>query len=258
MTLGNSLVVFDIEATGLNIIKDRIVQVCFLKIAPNGEKEVKEYLINPQIPIPPEVTNIHGINDGDVKNAPAFKEVAGEILEFLGDADLCGFNLLKFDVPLLMEEFIRCELEFDIEKRSIIDAQTIFHRQEPRNLTAAYQFYCGKELKQAHDAKADTLATYEVLLGQLKKYSADSPTIEGASELMGVHNRVDLEGRIVLNEKGEEVFNFGKHKGKRVTQVFENEPSYYNWIMDGTFSGYTKKVVERIKLQMLMDKFGKA
>ncbi len=253
--LSKPIVFFDIEATGLSIINDRIVQISLLKIFPDGKEEIKNFLFNPEIHIPDEVVAIHGIKDEDVKGQPIFKDKAKEIDQFLKDCDLGGFNLLKFDVPMLLEEFIRAGMDFDIDKRHIVDVQSIFHKMEQRTLSAAYKFYCSKDLSNAHDAEADTKATWEVFNAQLERYDQLSKDIPGIIGFIGNSNRVDLEGRIVKNEKGEEVFNFGKHKGKKVTQVFENEPSYYNWILDGDFSGYTKKVVQRIKLNMLKDKF---
>lgn len=255
INLTKPIVFFDIEATGLSIIQDRIVQVSFLKISPDGKQETKTYLFNPEINIPEEVVAIHGITNEMVKNAPLFKDNAKEIYQFINSCDLGGFNLLKFDVPMLLEEFIRVGIDFEIDTRYIVDVQTIFHKMEQRTLTAAYKFYCEKELNNAHDAEVDTKATYEVFIAQLDRYDNLKKDIPGVVEFMGGNNRVDLEGRIVKNDKGEEVFNFGKHKGKKVSQVFENEPSYYNWILDGEFSGYTKKIVQRIKLNMLKDKF---
>jgi DNA polymerase-3 subunit epsilon len=249
------VVFFDIEATGLSIIHDRIVSISLLKIYPDGKEEIKNFIFNPEIHIPDEVVAIHGIKNEDVKDKPLFKEKAKEIDQFLAGCDLGGFNLLKFDVPMLLEEFIRVGMDFEIEDRHIIDVQAIFHKMEQRTLSAAYKFYCEKELSNAHDAEADTKATWEVFNAQLLKYSQLSNDLPGIIAFLGNNNRVDLEGRIVKNDKGEEVFNFGKHKGKKVTQVFENEPSYYNWILEGDFSGYTKKVVQRIKLNMLKDKF---
>jgi DNA polymerase III subunit epsilon len=253
--LKRPIVFFDIEATGLSIIHDRIVQISLLKIFPDGNEEIKNFLFNPEISIPEEVIAIHGITNEKVKDQPLFKEKAKEIDQFLKDCDLGGFNLLKFDVPMLLEEFIRAGMDFDIDQRSIIDVQAIFHKMEQRTLTAAYKFYCEKELQNAHDAEADTKATWEVFNAQLARYEQLSKDLPGIISFIGNNNRVDLEGRIVKNDKGEEIFNFGKHKGKKVTQVFETEPSYYNWILDGDFSGYTKKVVQRIKLNMLKDKF---
>jgi DNA polymerase-3 subunit epsilon len=181
--------------------------------------------------------------------------VAQEIFDFVNECDLAGFNLLKFDVPMLLEEFIRVNLELDIEKIHIIDVQAIYHKMEQRTLSAAYKFYCNQELTNAHDAEADTIATFEVFKAQLNKYDNLQKDIPGIVNFLGANNRVDLEGRVVKNDKGEVVFNFGKHKGRKVSQVFESEPSYYNWMMDGDFSGYTKKVIQRIKLNMLKNKF---
>jgi DNA polymerase-3 subunit epsilon len=255
MQLTRPIVFFDIESTGLSVTKDRIIQVSFLKINPDQTEVCKTYLFNPEMHIPDEVVAIHGITDEQVKDAPLFKEKANEIFQFINGCDLGGFNLLKFDVPMLLEEFIRTGIDFDIENRHLVDVQTIFHKMEQRTLSAAYKFYCNMELTGAHDAEADTKATFEVFKAQLNKYDTLKKDIPGIIAFIGNNNRVDLEGRIVKNDKGEEVFNFGKHKGKKVTQVFETEPSYYNWILDGEFSGYTKKIVQRIKLNMLKDKF---
>lgn len=249
------IVFFDIEATGLSIVHDRIVQISLLKISPDGNQELLNYTINPGIPIPTEVVAIHGITNEMVKDKPGFSAVANHLLEFIGEADLGGYNLLKFDVPMLMEEFIRTDIEFEIENRNIIDVQAIFHKMEQRTLAAAYKFYCDKELVNAHQAEVDNLATYEVFQAQVQRYDELKKDLPGIIHFLGTNNRVDLEGRIVKNDKGEAVFNFGKHKGKSVTQVFENEPSYYNWMLDGDFSGYTKKIIQRIKLNMLKNRF---
>jgi DNA polymerase III subunit epsilon len=257
MQLDRAIVFFDIESTGLSVTKDKIVQISLLKIFPDKKEQSITFTINPEMPIPAEVVAIHGITDEQVKNKPKFIEVAQEIFDFVNGCDLAGFNLLKFDVPMLLEEFIRANLELDIEKIHIIDVQAIYHKMEQRTLAAAYKFYCNQELTNAHDAEADTIATFEVFKAQLNKYENLQKDIPGIISFLGANNRVDLEGRIVKNDKGEEVFNFGKHKGKKVTQVFENEPSYYNWMLDGDFSGYTKKVIQRIKLNMLKDKFSK-
>ena len=255
LELTKPIIFFDIEATGLSTINDRIVQIALLKIYPGGRKESANYLFNPGIKMSAEVIAIHGITDEKVKDCPDFKVKAKEIADFIGACDLGGYNLLKFDVPMLLEEFIRAEVEFEIENRQIVDVQGIFHKMEQRTLAAAYKFYCNRELTNAHDAEADNTATYEVLLAQLVKYPDIKKNPAGIVNFIGTNNRVDLEGRIVKNEKGEMVFNFGKHKGKKVTHVFETEPSYYNWILDGEFSGYTKKIVQKIKLNMLKDKF---
>jgi len=226
-----------------------------LKVYPDGTKESRDYIFNPGMLIPDEVIAIHGITNDRVKDCPGFSSKAKEIADFIGSCDLGGYNLLKFDVPMLLEEFIRAEVDFGIENRQIVDVQGIFHKMEQRTLAAAYKFYCNRELVNAHNAEADNNATYEVLLAQLEKYPDIKKDPVGIVNFLGTNNRVDLEGRIVKNDKGEIVFNFGKHKGRKVTQVFETEPSYYNWILDGEFSGYTKKIVQRIKLNMLKDKF---
>lgn len=255
MQLDRAIVFFDIESTGLSVTKDKIVQISLLKIFPDKKEQSLTFTLNPEIPIPAEVVAIHGIRDEQVKNKPKFVEVAQEIFDFVNECDLAGFNLLKFDVPMLLEEFIRVNLELDIEKIHIIDVQAIYHKMEQRTLSAAYKFYCNQELTNAHDAEADTIATFEVFKAQLNKYDNLQKDIPGIVNFLGANNRVDLEGRVVKNDKGEVVFNFGKHKGRKVSQVFESEPSYYNWMMDGDFSGYTKKVIQRIKLNMLKNKF---
>ncbi len=255
MQLDRAIVFFDIESTGLSVTKDKIVQISLLKIFPDKKEQSLTFTLNPEIPIPAEVVAIHGIRDEQVKNKPKFVEVAQEIFDFVNECDLAGFNLLKFDVPMLLEEFIRVNLELDIEKIHIIDVQAIYHKMEQRTLSAAYKFYCNQELTNAHDAEADTIATFEVFKAQLNKYDNLQKDIPGIVNFLGANNRVDLEGRVVKNDKGEVVFNFGKHKGRKVSQVFESEPSYYNWMMDGDFSGYTKKVIQKIKLNMLKNKF---
>jgi DNA polymerase-3 subunit epsilon len=255
MNLNRPIVFFDIEATGLNITKDKIVQISLLKIFPDGKEETQTFTFNPGIHISDEVIAIHGITNEFVKDKPFFKDHGKDIFNFINACDLGGFNLLKFDVPMLLEEFINAGIDFEIENIYIVDVQSIYHKMEQRTLSAAYKFYCEKELLNAHDAEADTRATYDVFKAQLDKYDQIKKDPAGIVEFLGTNNRVDLEGRIVKNDKGEEVFNFGKHKGKKVTQVFETEPSYYNWMLEGDFSGYTKKVLQRIKLNMLKDKF---
>jgi DNA polymerase-3 subunit epsilon len=192
-----------------------------------------------------------------IEEKPLFKDVAQEIFEFINECDLGGFNLLKFDVPMLLEEFIRIGIHLDIEQIHIVDVQAIYHKLEQRTLSAAYKFYCDRDLTNAHDAEADTKATFEVFKAQLNRYDHLKNDIPSIINFLGANNRVDLEGRIVKNDKGELIFNFGKHKGKKVTQVFENEPSYYSWIMEGEFSGHTKQIIQRIKLKMLKDKFSR-
>ena len=250
LNLSNPLVFFDLETTGINITRDRIVEISILKIHPNGKEEKKTRRINPEMPIPPESTAIHGITDDDVKDCPTFKQVAKSFADFLEGCDMAGFNSSRFDVPLLTEEFLRAGVDFDASKRKFIDVQIIFHRKEQRTLEAAYAFYCNKKLDNAHSAEADVLATYEVLKSQLDRYSDLENDVNFLSkEYSSFNNNVDLAGRIILNDKGVEVFNFGKHKGKSVTELFKKEPSYYSWMMDGDFPLNTKQVLTKIRLR---------
>lgn len=264
LNLERPLVFFDLETTGLNIGKDKIVELSMLKVNVNGEEEVKTMLINPGIHIPRECSEVHGIWDADVKDKPKFEDVADEVLAYIGDADLAGFNSNKFDVPLLVEEFLRCGRRLDFRDRRLIDVQNIFHKMEPRNLSAAYKLYCGKNLDDAHQAEADTRATYEVLKAQLDKYQnaeyQDRKTgkiscpvqndVKALSSFSSESRSVDFAGHIVFNENDEEVFNFGKHKGRTVEQVFRYEPQYYDWMMKSDFPLYTKEVITRIKERM--------
>jgi DNA polymerase III subunit epsilon len=250
LQLKRPLVVFDLETTGMNINRDRIVEISLLKIFPEDKEEIRTYLVNPGMPIPPEVTEIHGIKDEDVKDKPGFKDIANELNNFLKDCDFGGFNSNKFDFPLLVEEFYRAGIEFDVEKRKFIDAQRIYHFKEPRNLKAAYRFYCEKELENAHSAEADTLATWAVLQAQLEKYDDIPHDIEGLHRMSGQNNLADLAGRFIYGNDGEVLFNFGKHKGKKVKDILKNEPGYYNWMMDGDFSMQTKNVLTRVRLAM--------
>jgi DNA polymerase-3 subunit epsilon len=249
LKLKRPIVFFDLETTGINVSTDRIVEISLLKISPNGREQWMTTRVNPGIPIPAKVTAIHGISDEDVANAPSFKEIAKNLAAFLEGCDLAGYNSIKFDIPVLAEEFLRTETDFNFRKRRYVDAQVIFHRKEQRTLTAAYQFYCNKELEDAHSAKADTSATYEVLKAQLDKYRDLENDIEKLADFSSFNNNVDFAGRIILDENGVEVFNFGKHKGKPVEAVFKEEPSYYAWIMNGDFPLYTKKVLTEIKLR---------
>jgi len=261
LQLRNPLVCFDLETTGINISKDRIVELSFVKANPNGTVETKTHRINPEMPIPLETSLIHGIYDEDIKDAPTFKSIAKTLAHFLEGCDLAGFNVLRFDVPMLVEEFLRVGVEFEVNKRKIIDAQRIYHMMEPRNLTAAYKFYCKKDLENAHSAEADTIATFEVLNAQIQYY-ADATLKNDKGELykpiqndmnilheLTAQKFVDFAGRMVFNEKGEEVFNFGKHKGVLVTQILKKEASYYEWIMQGDFSLDTKRRLTEIKLR---------
>lgn len=250
LNLKNPLVFFDLETTGINISKDRIVEVSFLKVYPNGKEEIKTYRINPEMHIPEESTAIHGITDEDVKDCPTFKQLAKTLADFLEGCDMAGFNSSRFDVPMLAEEFLRAGVEFDISKRKFVDVQIIFHKKEQRTLEAAYRFYCDKELDNAHSAEADAVATYEVLKSQLERYPDLVNDINVLSkEFSSFNDNVDFAGRIVLNEKGVEVFNFGKHKGKAVAEVFKKEPSYYAWMMEGDFPLNTKQVITKIRLR---------
>lgn len=251
LQLNKALVIFDLETTGINTSKDRIVELCMIRIQPDGSRSDLYLRFNPEIPIPPEVTAIHGISDADVANEPTFKTKAQDINRFLENCDFAGFNSNKFDFPMLVEEFYRAGLDFDINKRKFIDAQKIFHMMEPRNLSAAYKFYCNKELNNAHSAKADTEATWEIIQSQLEKYPVLEPNIDYLHKVSGQSNLADLAGRLLYNDKQEVVFNFGKHKGKKVEEVFKTDYGYYDWMMQGDFPLQTKKVLTRIKLSMM-------
>jgi DNA polymerase-3 subunit epsilon len=259
LSLTRPIVFLDIETTGLNIGKDKIVELALLKVFPEGSEEEKVWRINPQIPISKESQAVHGISLDDLKNEPVFEEVADAILCFLENCDLAGYNSNKFDLPLLVEEFLRVDKDFDLRDRKCIDVQNIFHKMEPRNLFAAYRFYCHKELIDAHKALADTRATYEILRGQLSKYEGEThkdsktgtvTTLENnvkiLSDFSREHRTVDFAGHIVFNENAEEVFNFGKYKGIPVKKVFSIEPPYYDWMMKAEFPLYTKKIISRI------------
>lgn len=250
LNLKNPIVFFDLETTGINITKDRIVEISYLKVYPNGKEEIKTKRINPEMPIPKESSDIHGIMDEDVKDAPTFKQVAKSLAEQIEGCDLAGFNSSRFDIPMLAEEFLRAGLDIDFSKKKLIDVQIIFHRKEQRTLEAAYKFYCDKSLIDAHSAEADTKATYEVLKAQLDRYD-DLPNDMGqlAEEYSFFNDNVDLAGRIIRNEQGVEVFNFGKHKGKPVAEVLKQEPSFYAWMMDADFPLNTKQTLTKIKLR---------
>jgi DNA polymerase-3 subunit epsilon len=252
--LRKPLVVFDLETTGVNIATDRIVEFAALKVSPGGAEEWMTMRLNPGIPISPEATRVHGITDADVANAPHFRDVARKIAAFLEGCDLAGFNSMKFDIPILCEEFLRVNVDFDPARHKYVDVQVIFHKKEQRTLSAAYKFYCNMELENAHSSKADTAATYEILKAQLDRYPDLENDIEKLSVFSAFNNNADLAGRIIFNEEGTEVFNFGKHKGKPVEQVFREEPSYYSWMMNGDFPLNTKQVITAIKLRS----FGKA
>lgn len=246
---------FDLETTGINVAKDRIVEIAILKVYPNGNKESHTWRVNPEMPIPIEASSVHGITNEMVANEPTFKELAPKVYQLISDSDLGGYNSNRFDIPVLAEEFLRAEIDFDLKRALSVDVQTIFHKMEKRTLEAAYRFYCGKELINAHSAEADTSATYEVLLGQLKKYPNLKNDIAFLSDFSSHKDRADFAGFIVYNDEGTEVFSFGKYKGKSVVEVLENDPGYFGWLQNADFPLYTKKVLTRIRLQQLNNKF---
>lgn len=250
LNLKKPIVFFDLEATGLNIGVDRIVEISMHKVHPNGKEETKTFRINPEIPIPAETTAIHGISDEDIADKPVLKEVASQIVAFIKGADLAGFNLIKFDVPMLAEELMRVEQDFDVSKHKIIDVQRIFHKMEQRTLVAAYKFYCNKDLTNAHSAEADTIATYEVYKAQIERYDELENNTEFLHEFTGSpsDNLVDVAGRLVKNKDGVPVFNFGKYKGMAVVEVLKKDPGYYAWMMKGDFPLYTKKKLTELRL----------
>jgi DNA polymerase-3 subunit epsilon len=257
--LKRPLAFFDLEATGINIGADRIVEISVIKLHPDGSEEVKTWRVNPEMPIPIESSLIHGIYDEHIKDEPTFKAIAPWVAEFLDNSDLAGYNSNKFDIPMLMEEFLRVGVLFDLDNRHFVDVQNIFHQMEQRTLKAAYQFYCKKDIVNAHSAEADTRATMEVLLAQIERYenkewedkkgNKSIPVVnhvEGLHQFTNLNRPVDFAGRMAFNDNNEEVFNFGKHKGKRVEDVFNLEPSYYSWMMNGDFPLYTKRKLEQI------------
>jgi DNA polymerase-3 subunit epsilon len=259
LNLKRPLAFFDLETTGTNIGADRIVEISVIKLFPDGSEEVKTWRINPGMPIPLESSIVHGIYDEDIKNEPFFKEKASEIAAFIDNSDLAGYNSNKFDIPMLMEEFLRADVLFDLDNRHFVDVQNIFHQMEQRTLKAAYQFYCDKQIINAHSAEADTRATMEVLLAQVARYEKTEwedkkgnrsvpvvNDIEALHKFTNLNKPVDFAGRMVYNDNGEEVFNFGKHKGKSVEDVLKTEPSYYSWMMQGDFPLYTKRKLEEI------------
>jgi DNA polymerase III subunit epsilon len=254
LNLKRSLAFIDLETTGINISTDRIVEISVLKVTPEGKEEWMVSRINPEMPIPPKSTAIHGITDDDVSSSPTFKEIAKNLATFLEGSDLAGYNALKFDIPVLAEEFLRVNVDFNIRKRKYVDVQVIFFKKEQRTLSAAYQFYCNKTIKNAHSSKADTHATYEVLKAQLDMYTDLANDVEKLAEFSAHNTSADFVGRIIYDENGVETFNFGKHKGKTVEQVFKDDPAYYSWMMNGDFPLYTKKIITEIKLR----NFGKA
>lgn len=245
---------FDLETTGIDVAKDKIVEISILKIYPNGNKESKTWLVNPGMPIPPKTSAIHGITDEKVAGEPTFTALSPQIYQMIKDADLAGFNSDRFDIPLLAEELLRAGVDFDMKNRVTVDVQTIFHKMEQRTLAAGYKFYCGKDLDNAHSAAADTEATYEILKAQLERYEELENDIGFLSEFSLRKKNADFAGLLSFDENGEEIFSFGKHKGNKVSDVFDKEPGYYSWMQNADFPLYTKKVLTAIKLRKLNTK----
>lgn len=245
---------FDLETTGIDISKDRIVEIAIFKVFPNGNKESKTWLVNPTIPIPAETTAVHGITDEKIANEPTFAELATTVYNMIKDSDLAGFNSDRFDIPLLAEELLRAGVDFDMKNRVAVDIQTIFHKKEERTLSAAYKFYCGETLENAHSAEADTMATYEILKSQLDRYDDLPHDMKSLSEYTTRKKSVDFAGFIIIDKDGDEAFSFGKHKGVKVDKVLETEPGYFGWIQNADFPLYTKKVLTAIKLRKLNTK----
>ena len=254
LNLTKPIVFFDLETTGINIAKDRVVEISILKVFPNGNKESKTWLVNPEVEIPKEAADIHGITNEKVVTEPTFKELAPEINKMIEGCDLAGFNSNRFDIPLLAEELMRAGIDFDMNNRKAVDVQVIFHKKEQRTLSAGYQFYCGKELVGAHGAEADTNATYEILLAQLDKYTDIENTVDALSEFSTHGKRADFAGFILMNEDDQEIFSFGKYKGRTVEDVLKENPGYNAWIQNADFPLYTKKVLREIKERMAAPK----
>ena len=249
LKLKRPIIFFDLETTGVDTSKDRIVEISLVKVMPDGEEIIKTRRLNPQMHIPAEATAIHGITDEDVKDCPTFAQVAKSLEQFIQGCDFGGFNSNRFDLPMLVEEFLRVGINVDFKKRKFIDVQNIFHKMEQRTLVAAYKFYCNKDLTEAHSAEADTLATYEVLKAQLDRYPTLENDVNALAEFSARGETVDYAGRIVYDSKGNEVFGFGKYKGRLVSEVFATDPSYYTWMMNGDFPLYTKKVITEIRFR---------
>ncbi|TXE15969.1 3'-5' exonuclease [Psychroserpens burtonensis] len=254
LNLNKPICFFDLETTGINITNDRIVEISILKVYPNGKEETYTKRVNPTVPIPPEVTLVHGISDEDIADAPTFKDISKEVYQMIKDCDLGGFNSNRFDIPVLAEEMLRSEVDFDMKNMQSIDVQTIFHKMEQRTLSAAYKFYCDKNLEDAHSAEADTLATYEVLKAQLERYDELENDSNFLAEFSSHKKFADFAGFIIYNKEGIECFSFGKHKGKLVTEVLDKEPGYFGWLLNADFPLYTKKVLTAIKLRAFNNK----
>lgn len=249
LNLSRPLAFFDLETTGVQVSDDRIVEISIIKLMPNGEEQVFTRLVNPGRPIPKEASAIHGITDEKVADAPPFNDVAAEVISFIDDSDLAGYNCLKFDVPLLMEEFLRNGFDLDMRKRKVVDVQNIFHKMEQRTLVAAYRFYCNGDLANAHSAEADTRATMEVLRAQVKRYDELKNDVAFLHDFGKRGNMVDFAGHLIEDEQGRPVFNFGKYKGRGVAEVLRENPGYYGWMMEAQFPGYTKKVLTEIRVE---------
>lgn len=254
LELKKPIVFFDLETTGINIAKDRIVEISILKVFPNGNKESKTWLVNPEMEIPAETTAIHGITNEKIANEPTFKQLAKDVETLIKGCDLAGFNSNRFDIPLLAEEMLRVGMDFDMNNRVAIDVQVIFHKKEQRTLGAGYKFYCDKDLENAHSAEADTLATYEILLAQLEKYEDLAKDVKSLSEYSSHNRRADFAGFLMFDEEDNELFSFGKYKGRKVLDVFAENPGYYAWIQNADFPLYTKKVLTQIKLRSMNTK----
>ena len=254
LELKRPIIFFDLETTGVDTAHDRIVEISMVKVGVDGQKQVKTRRINPEMPIPSEATAVHGITDEDVKNEPTFKQIAKSLAQFIEGCDFGGFNSNRFDLPVLVEEFMRAGVDVDFKRRKYVDVQNIFHKKEQRTLVAAYKFYCDKDLENAHSAEADTLATYEVLEAQIERYGDIGTTVEELAAFSTHNETVDVAGRIALNDKGEEVFTFGKYKGRSVAEIFDKEPSYYSWLINGDFPQYTKKIFTEIYVRLKQTK----
>lgn len=254
LNLKRPIVFFDLETTGVDTSKDRIVEISMIKVMPDGSKDVRTRRVNPEMHIPEEATAIHGISDEDVKNEPTFRQIAKSLAQFIQGCDFGGFNSNRFDLPLLVEEFLRVGVDVDLKRHKFVDVQNIFHKKEQRTLVAAYKFYCDKDLEDAHSAAADTMATYEVLCSQLDRYDDLENDIDFLAAYSERDKTADYAGRILYNEQGVEVFGFGKYRGQSVEEVFRREPSYYAWMMEGDFPRYTKKVITEIWMRAAASK----
>ncbi len=253
LQLNKPLAFIDLETTGINLGTDRIVEIAIVKILPDGSRSVKRKLINPGKPIPKAASDVHGITDEMVKDAPLFKQVAQELKQMLDGCDFAGYNSNRFDIPLLMEEFLRAQVDFDMKNRKLLDVQNIFHKMEPRTLGAAYRFYCNKTLDGAHSAEVDASATYEILVAQLERYPDLGTTVDSVLKVIGEDQVVDFARRFIM-ENGVEVFNFGKFKGRPVADVLKAEPQYYDWMMKGDFPQHTKQKLTEIYTRTLLKK----